>query len=230
MPVSPHHTPSIPAPGALEIRKVSAGPYDNNAYVIVSRATGESVIVDTPAEPEKVLAAAAGTEVRAILITHCHADHIQGHREIVAATGAPVWVHASEAEKLPIPPQHVFQHQGVIQLGRESLSTLHLPGHTTGGTAILWGKQLFSGDTLFPNGPGKTWSPDAFRQLVSMLKERIFTLDDDIAVRPGHGGDTVLGREKQQFRTFESQSHSPELCGDVLWLAPDTTRSRPHAS
>lgn len=226
MPISPHHTPSMPAPGALEIRKVSAGPYDNNAYVIVSRATGESVIVDTPAEPEKVLAAAAGTEVRAILITHCHPDHIQGHREIVAATGAPVWVHQSEAEMLPLPPQHLFQHLGAIQLGGQSLTILHVPGHTTGGTAILWGKQLFSGDTLFPNGPGKTWSPEAFLQLVSMLKERIFILGDDIAVRPGHGADTLLGREKQQFRLFESRPHSPDLCGDVLWLAPSTAPSR----
>ena len=227
---SPQHMSAIPAPGALEIRKVSAGPYDNNAYVIVSRATGESVIVDTPAEPEKVLAAAAGTQVRAILITHCHADHIQGHREVVAATGAPVWVHASEAEKLPIAPQHLFQHLGAIHLGGQSLTALHVPGHTTGGTAILWDKQLFSGDTLFPNGPGKTWSPDAFHQLVSMLKERIFTLDDDIAVRPGHGSDTVLGREKQQFRTFESRPRSPDLCGDVLWLAPDPARRRADAS
>ena len=211
---------SVSPSGGLEVRKVSAGPYDNNAYVIVSRATGESVIVDTPAEPEKVLAAAEGTHVRAILITHCHPDHIQGHREIVAATGAPVWVHASEAEKLPIAPQHLFQHQGEIRLGQETLVTLHVPGHTTGGTALLWGKQLFSGDTLFPNGPGKTWSAEAFRQLVSMLKERIFSLDDDVSVRPGHGVDTALGREKQQFRLFESRTHAPDIYGDVLWLAP----------
>jgi glyoxylase-like metal-dependent hydrolase (beta-lactamase superfamily II) len=202
----------------LEIRQVSCGPYDNNCYVLVCPKTGESVMVDTPAEPEQALALAKGTKVTAILMTHCHGDHITGHNEIRRATGAPVWVHESEAGALPVPPEHHFQHNGSITFGDVTVRTIHVPGHTTGGTCLLWRNQLISGDTLFPDGPGKTWSPEAFMQLVASLKERIFTLPDDVAVYPGHGRSTVLGREKAQFRDFERRQHRPGLCGDVVWL------------
>ena len=202
----------------IEIRKVNCGPYDNNAYVIVCPETNVSAIVDTPAEPEKVLAEAEGTDVRLILITHCHGDHILGHREVREATGAEVWVHESEARLLPIPPEHHFQHEGEVTIGKVSLRTLHVPGHTTGGTSLLWRDQLFSGDVLFPNGPGATRSPENFRQLVDMLQARIFVLPDEVAVHPGHGADTVMGREKEQFKVFSKRPHPADLCGNVEWL------------
>jgi len=202
----------------LEVRQASCGPYDNNCYVLVCPETKESVIVDTPAEPEKALATAKGTMVKAILMTHCHGDHITGHAEIKQATGAPVWVHESEAGLLPLPPEHHFRHEGAVSFGRVTLRTIHVPGHTTGGTCLLWRNQLFAGDTLFPDGPGKTWSPQAFKQLVASLKERIFTLPDDVAVYPGHGRSTALAREKEQFRDFESRTHRPDLHGDIVWL------------
>ena len=202
----------------IEIRKVSAGPYDNNAYVIVDPETNVSAIVDTPAEPEKVLKEAEGTDVRLILMTHCHGDHILGHREIREATGADVWVHDSEARLLPLEPEHRFDHDGQVSIGNVTLRTIHVPGHTTGGTSLLWRDHLFSGDVLFPNGPGRTTSPQNFRQLVSMLKERIFVLPDEVAVHPGHGADTVMGREKDQFRAFEQKPQPPDLHGNVEWL------------
>lgn len=202
----------------IEIRKVNTGPYDNNCYIVVCRKTGESVIIDTPAEPERILAEAKGTTVKAILMTHCHMDHVLGHQEIKRATGAPVWVHASEAAQLPSPPERFLRHEGGVAFGNVRLRTIHVPGHTTGGTALLWGTHLFSGDTLFPNGPGKTWSPAAFRQLVGSLAERVFVLSDDVDVHPGHGADTVLGKEKQQFADFQRRPHRPDLCGDVVWL------------
>lgn len=204
--------------GGIEVRKISVGPYDNNCYVIVCPRTLESVIVDTPAEPEKVLAEARGTTVKAVLMTHCHMDHTLGHREVKAATGAPVWVHESEANQLPLPPEHLFEHEGVITFGDVTLRTIHVPGHTTGGTSLLWGKHLFSGDTLFPNGPGRTTSPENFKQLASNLERRILVLPDDVEVHPGHGADTVLGREKEQYRRFKARPHRPDLCGDVVWL------------
>ena len=201
----------------IEIRKINTGPYDNNAYIVVCPETKESVIIDTPAEPEKILAEAQGTHVKAILITHCHRDHILGHREIKEATGVPVWVHESEADVLPLPPEHFFQHDGQVTFGTITLTTIHVPGHTTGGTSLLWRDHLFSGDTLFPNGPGRTDSPANFQQLVRSLEERIFVLPDNVAVYPGHGADTVLGREKEQYRQFKQRPHRPDLCGGVLW-------------
>ena len=202
----------------IEIRKISTGSYDNNCYVVVCPRTKESVIIDTPAEPEKILAEAQGTQVKAILMTHCHMDHILGHREVKEATGASVWVHESEAKELPLPPEHFFQHQGQVTFGTITLATIHVPGHTTGGTSLLWGDHLFSGDTLFPNGPGKTMTPANFQQLVKNLEERILILPDVVTVYPGHGADTVLGREKEQFRQFKQRPHRPDLYGDVLWM------------
>ena len=201
----------------LEIRKIRIGSFDNCCYVLVCPDTGESVIVDTPAEPEKILAEAEGTKVVGILMTHCHMDHILGHKVVKEATGAPVWVHPSEADILPLAPEHEFQHEGQVTFGSITLRTIHVPGHTTGGTSLLWRDHLFSGDVLFPNGPGSTTSPENFQQLVEMLGQRIFTLPKDVKVNPGHGEDTVMGREKDQFADFSKRSHKPDLCGNVLW-------------
>ncbi|MCH7552658.1 MAG: MBL fold metallo-hydrolase [Chloroflexi bacterium] len=202
----------------LEIRKITTGSYENNTYILVCPETNASVIIDTPAEPDKILAEAAGTDVKAIYMTHCHPDHTTGHREIKEATGAPVWVHASEADQLPLPPEHTFEHDGIVRFGAISLQTIHVPGHTTGGTSLLWRDHLFSGDVLFPNGPGRTTSPANFLQLIEMLRERIFTMADDIAVHPGHGLDTVMGREKKLFEAFSQRTHSPDLCGNIAWV------------
>jgi len=201
----------------LEIRKITTGSFDNNTYILVDPATKDAAIIDTPAEPEKILAEAADVNVKMILMTHCHGDHIVGHREIKEATGAPVWVHESEARILPLEADHYFEHDGELTVGSVTLRTVHVPGHTTGGTSIVWRDHLFSGDTLFPNGPGRTTSPANFKQLVAGLKERIFVLDDGVAVHPGHGDDTVLGREKALFRAFESRPHPSDLCGNVEW-------------
>ncbi len=203
--------------GGIEIRKVNTGPYDNNCYVIVCPRTLESVIVDTPAEPEKVLAEAHGTKVKAVLMTHCHMDHVLGHREVKAATGAPVWVHKSEADQLPLPPEHLFQHEGSITFGDITLRTIHVPGHTTGGTSLLWGKHLFSGDTLFPNGPGRTQSPGELDQLIHSISTKLIPLPDATAVYPGHGDFTVLSKEKERLDQFLARPRDPGLYGDITW-------------
>jgi len=99
------------------------------------------------------------------------------------------------------------------------LKVLHTPGHTAGSLSFLTGKYLISGDTIFPGGPGKTGSPDMFRQIVNSITEKIFALPDDTQVYPGHGDATVLKKEKEEFTVFSSRPHSPDLCGDVLWLS-----------
>jgi len=96
---------------------------------------------------------------------------------------------------------------------------LHTPGHTPGSLCLLSGKHLFSGDTLFPGGPGKTGNPAAFEQIINSITEKLFILPDETLVYPGHGEDTVLGKEKQEFAVFSSRPRTPGLCGDVLWLS-----------
>jgi glyoxylase-like metal-dependent hydrolase (beta-lactamase superfamily II) len=78
---------------------------------------------------------------------------------------------------------------------------------------------LLAGDTIFPGGPGKTGSPASFQQIVRSITEKIFALDEDTQVYPGHGGPTLLKKEKGEFTAFSSRQHKPDLCGDVLWLS-----------
>ena len=151
----------------IEIRTINTGPYDNNTYILVCPSTKESVIIDTPAEPEKILALTEGTDVKGILITHCHMDHILGHREIKEATGAPVWVHESEADQLPLSPEHYFQHGGEITFGTLTLRAIHVPGHTTGGTSLAWGDHLFFRRHLVPQ---RTWEDDLTRKFPAAHK------------------------------------------------------------
>ena len=104
-----------------------------------------------------------------------------------------------------------------ITFGNIRLAVMHTPGHTPGSLCFFTEGYLISGDTLFPDGPGKTGSPSDFRQIVESLKNKIFVLPDDTQVFAGHGDHTVLGKEKQAFMAFSARPHDPNLCGDVLW-------------
>jgi glyoxylase-like metal-dependent hydrolase (beta-lactamase superfamily II) len=83
---------------------------------------------------------------------------------------------------------------------------------------LLIGNHLFSGDTLFPGGPGKSRSPEALRQLLNSITSKLLVLPDDTAVYPGHGDDTSIGKARQEFQVFASKRHPEDLCGDVAWL------------
>ncbi len=87
-----------------------------------------------------------------------------------------------------------------MEVGNLSLRVLHTPGHTPGGVCYLTGRHLVSGDTLFPGGPGNTWgNRDAFDQIIESISTKLFVLDDDTAVYPGHGADTSIGAERPQL-------------------------------
>ncbi|MBA7640064.1 Hydroxyacylglutathione hydrolase [subsurface metagenome] len=128
-------------------------------------------------------------------------------------------VHPSEADVLPSPPDLTLADGDLVNFGTVSLRVLHTPGHSPGSLCLLLGKHLFSGDTLFPGGPGKTGTPAAFEQIVNSITEKLFVLPDETLVYPGHGEDTILGKEKQAFAVFASRPSNPGLCGDVLWLS-----------
>jgi glyoxylase-like metal-dependent hydrolase (beta-lactamase superfamily II) len=106
-----------------------------------------------------------------------------------------------------------------MSFGRISLKVLHTPGHTPGSLCFLVGKQLISGDTIFPGGPGKTKSSADLKRIIESITSRIFVLPDDTAIYPGHGDSTLLRKEKEEFAIFSSRSHDPNLFGDVLWLS-----------
>jgi glyoxylase-like metal-dependent hydrolase (beta-lactamase superfamily II) len=194
------------------------GPYGNNGYIVHSPATKEGVIIDAPAEPEKLLVALGSIKVTAIILTHGHQDHWLGLEKLRAVTGAPVAIHPDDAERLPTPADSSLKDGDVFAVGKSRLRVLHTPGHTPGSVCLLVGVSLFSGDTLFPGGPGSSKTPQALQQLIRSITQRLYTLPDDTQVYPGHGLGTTISRSKEEYAAFASRPHPPELCGDVRWL------------
>ena len=189
----------------------------SNAYLLVCRQTGESVIVDTPGDVGKILEQVKGTKPRYILITHNHFDHLGALAELRSRLQVPVAAHPADA--LPEPPDILLSDGDTLSFGRIDLTVLHTPGHTPGSVSYRTGKYLVSGDTLFPGGPGKTGSPSALRQIIESITDKLLVLPDDAGVYSGHGEPTVLKKEKEEIAVFTSRTHDPDLCGDVLWLS-----------
>jgi glyoxylase-like metal-dependent hydrolase (beta-lactamase superfamily II) len=204
--------------GEVRIFKVRMGPFGNNGYIIACPETGEAVIIDAPAEPRKLLREAKGLTVKALLITHAHRDHLLGLAEMERRTGAPLAAHPLEVERLPRSPDILLRDGDTLEVGKVRLQVLHTPGHTPGAVCFLTGRHLFSGDTLFPGGPGKTRTPEAFRQIVESITTRLLPLPEDTIVYPGHGDETTIGRAREEYNAFASRPHPPDLCGDVEWL------------
>ncbi len=204
--------------GEVRIVKINMGPYNNNGYIVICPETNEGVIIDTPAEPEKLLEAIGDVQIKAILITHGHQDHLLGFDEIARGVGAPVGIGGGDANRLPRSPELDLKDGDIIKFGHRDLRVLSTPGHTEGATCFLVGKQLFSGDTLFPGGPGRSRSPQAFRQELESITRKLLVLPADTAVYPGHGDDTTIGTARQEYQVFASKPHPSDLCGDVTWL------------
>ncbi len=203
----------------LQIEQLQLGSFGTNAYILTCQKTGESAVIDAPAEADKIIGRLKGTSPKHILLTHNHMDHIGALSGLKDRLGVPLAVHPADAATLPVPPEVHLKDKDSVSFGNITLEVLHTPGHTPGSICFRTGKYLLSGDTLFPGGPGKTRSPDDFQQLIRSLTDKIFVLDDDTKVYPGHGSPTVLKKEKDAFAAFSVRPHSPGLCGDVLWLS-----------
>ena len=203
----------------LQIEKLQLGPFGTNAYILTCRQTGDSVLVDAPAEANKIMERLKGTNPRYILLTHSHMDHTGALSELRSKLGIPLATHAADAGALSSPPEIQLNDGDTVSFGNIKLEVLHTPGHTPGSLCFKTGKYLISGDTIFPGGPGKTRSPADLQQIIQSITSKIFTLDDDTQAYPGHGDSTVLKKEKDEFAVFSSRPHNPNLCGDVLWLS-----------
>jgi len=205
--------------GEVQINKLESRSFGTNCYIVVCPTSGEGVIVDTPGEASMILGQAEDVRVRYIIITHTHFDHLGAFSEVRDKLKGLVAIHPLEAGDLPSPPDLTLDDGDVVNFGTVSLRVLHTPGHSAGSLCLHTGKHLFSGDTLFPGGPGKTGTPAAFEQIVNSITKKLFILPDDTLVYPGHGEDTILGKEKQEFAVFSSRARTAGLCGDVLWLS-----------
>ena len=205
--------------GEVKITKVAnMSPMGNNGYLVTCPETKEAVLIDTPGDPEKLLGVIGDEKIQAILITHNHRDHLAGFDEITGKVNAPVGIAPADAHALPKAPDLDLTDGRIIKFGNQELEVLNTPGHTDGASCFRVGKHLFSGDTLFPGGPGKSRSPEAFAQLLNSVSTKLMALSDDTAVYPGHGDDTTIGEARRRYTDFQSRSHPADLCGDVDWL------------
>lgn len=189
---------------SAEIHRVVVGPMDNNVYVLRCRQTGDAVLIDAANEHEKLLEMCRRLGVRKVLETHGHWDHIQAVPAVRDA-GFDVGVTSADAEMLPS-YDFVLEDESVIEVGRLRLHTIATPGHTPGSMCFrLEGSPvLFSGDTLFPGGPGATKFPGGdFPTIIGSIGDRLFaSLPADTIVMPGHGTDTTIGTESPHLQEW----------------------------
>ena len=187
------------ADGRLEIHKVVVGPWENNVFVLRCRETGEAVLIDAANEHELLLEMCQNLGVRRVLETHGHPDHIQAIPQMREA-GYEVGVTSADAPRLKDVGYDVFIDDAeVIEVGKLRLRAIHNPGHTEGSVSFLveGAPILFSGDTLFPGGPGNTALPGAdFDTIIRSIDERLFVLPASTIVMPGHGVDTTIAAER----------------------------------
>jgi glyoxylase-like metal-dependent hydrolase (beta-lactamase superfamily II) len=195
----------------LTISKIAVSEMANNAYLLRAP-SGEALLIDAAAEPERLRELIGDADVRTIVTTHGHWDHHRALPEIAAATGAETVAHAADAGDLPVPPQRTVEHGDTLNVGDQTLEVVHLRGHTPGSIALVWrgpddaGVHLFTGDSLFPGGPGRTTNPKDFNSLMDDLEERIFgRLDDATWFYPGHGNDSTLGAERPQLAEWRAR-------------------------
>jgi len=203
----------------IQIEKLELGPFGTNAYILICRNTAQSVVVDAPADAGKILQLLKETSPQYILITHNHMDHTGALSDLKSTLGVPIAAHPADAGRLPVSADQMLNDGDVITFGDVHLSVLHTPGHTAGSICFLTGNYLIAGDTIFPDGPGKTGSPADFKKIVESLTGKIFVLPDDTQIFSGHGKSTILGKERQAFEAFSARPLDPNICGDVLWAA-----------
>lgn len=190
-------TATLPDGAEVEIRKLSVGPMDNNCYLLVS--DGQALLIDAANDADRILSEVEDVVVVTVMTTHGHHDHWQALDDVADATGAEVVFHAADASMIPREADRHVGDGDVLTFGSASVRLIHNPGHTPGSTSILLGEtDLFTGDTLFPGGPGNTFGDaDAFAQIMDSLETKLFgPLGDDVHVYPGHGDDTTLGAER----------------------------------
>jgi len=181
----------------IDVHRWVVGPVDNNVFVIRCKETGEAILIDAANEHEKLLEICQTLDVRRVIETHGHWDHIQAIPAIRDA-GYEVGVTAEDAAMLPS-YDFVLEDESVIEVGRLRIHTHHTPGHTPGSMSfsIEGAPLVFSGDTLFPGGPGNTsFDGGDFAIIMKSLENRFFrAFPADTVVLPGHGLDTTIGTE-----------------------------------
>ena len=189
--------------GQAEVHKLVVGPMDNNVFVLRCRRTGEAVLIDAANEEDRLLDVGRRLGVAKVLETHGHWDHVQAVPAVRQA-GYEVGVTAEDASLLDS-YDFLLEDDSIIEVGSLRLRTVFTPGHTPGSMCFLveGSPVLFSGDTLFPGGPGTTKAGGHFPTIIRSIEERLFsTLAPETVVMPGHGEDTTIGAERPHLEEW----------------------------
>ena len=206
------------------IKTFPLGLIGTNSYLLIDEDSKEAVIIDLGGDYHAIKDELEknNASLKYILNTHGHFDHILGERDAQEVFDIPVYVHEEDkylVENLPKqlerfgfaantqPPKNIktFTEKDIFKIGDKEIKVIHTPGHTPGSVCFLVGKQLFSGDTLFYTSVGRTdFEGGSFAQLSNSIKEKLFKLDDDIDVYPGHDSKTNIGYEKKYNCYFGS--------------------------
>jgi glyoxylase-like metal-dependent hydrolase (beta-lactamase superfamily II) len=209
----------------VDIRSVSVGPMDNNAYLLTCRSTGAQVLVDAAADSDRLLAlvreGSGSARLDLIVTTHSHHDHVGALEDMVGVTGATTAAGAEDAEDIAVPTRQRLHHGERLVVGHLEIEVVGLRGHTPGSVALVLVEpeetvepdavpgraHVFSGDSLFPGGVGNTRrDPERFAQLFDDVVERVFDrFGDDTVVHPGHGAPTTLGAERPHLDEWRSR-------------------------
>jgi glyoxylase-like metal-dependent hydrolase (beta-lactamase superfamily II) len=187
----------------VEVHKTVVGGMDNNVFIVRCRATGDALLIDAANEHDRLLELCRDLGVRSVVETHGHSDHIQAVPALRDA-GYEVAVAAEDAKMLPS-YDSLLEDDMVLEVGRLRLRTIATPGHTRGSICFLLEDKpvLFSGDTLFPGGPGNTKFGGHFPTIIRSIEDRLFGPPPaDTAVLPGHGLSTTIGTERPHLQEW----------------------------
>lgn len=197
------------------LKKLELGPFGTNCYIVGSESSKEGMIIDPGDEAEAILRTvkSLGLDIKLIVLTHGHLDHLGALKKVKEATGAELLIHADDAyflQKRPLnavfgfpypdtpPPDRVLKDGDSIGIGGLHFLVLHTPGHSPGGICLLGEGVVFSGDALFNYGIGRTdFTGGSYEELMNSIHTKLMVLPDNIIVYPGHGPATTIGTERQ---------------------------------
>ena len=176
---------------------------DNNVWIVGNDT--ECVIIDSPHDAAAIINQVRGRNVKAILLTHAHNDHIGAARDVAQAVGAPIYLHPADQvlweQVYPdFKPDAELADGDVFEIGGATLKAIHTPGHSPGSTCFHLASEgtVFTGDTLFNGGPGATGrSYSDYPTILTSIRERLLPLPAETVVRTGHGDNTTIGAERE---------------------------------